>query len=106
MAFSSEVDTGSREENASKIKLAYSVLMQSEPNMLEAAHAQTHLHSRRLYASLAADRLCARHHAGGDPWRRSGGGRVLRGAAAAQPFSRDLCRGCLQRRVRAGLCAS
>jgi hypothetical protein len=33
MAFSSEVDTGSREENASKQKNSASVLMQSEPNM-------------------------------------------------------------------------
>jgi hypothetical protein len=33
-AFSSEVDTGSREENASKQKSRASVLIQSEPEML------------------------------------------------------------------------
>jgi hypothetical protein len=33
IAFSSEVDAGSREENASKQKNSASVLMQSEPNM-------------------------------------------------------------------------
>jgi hypothetical protein len=32
MAFSSEVDTGSREENASKQRPEYSVLIKSEPN--------------------------------------------------------------------------
>ena len=35
-AFSSEVDTGSREENASKQESRASVLIQSEPNMLQA----------------------------------------------------------------------
>jgi hypothetical protein len=34
MAFSSEVDTGSREENASKQKIRASVLIQSEPKRL------------------------------------------------------------------------
>jgi hypothetical protein len=34
MAFSSEVDTGSREENASKQESGASVLIQSEPIML------------------------------------------------------------------------
>jgi hypothetical protein len=33
-AFSSEVDAGSREENASKQEPRASVLIQSEPNML------------------------------------------------------------------------
>jgi hypothetical protein len=33
-AFSSEVDTGSREENASKQESSASVLIQSEPKML------------------------------------------------------------------------
>jgi hypothetical protein len=33
-AFSSEVDTGSREENASKQESRASVLIQSEPKML------------------------------------------------------------------------
>jgi hypothetical protein len=33
-AFSSEVDTGSREENASKQESRASVLIQSKPNML------------------------------------------------------------------------
>jgi len=33
-AFSSEVDTGSREENASKQQSGASVLIQSEPKML------------------------------------------------------------------------
>src|SRR6478672_1378236 len=35
-AFSSEVDTGSREENASKQESRASVLIQSKPNMLQA----------------------------------------------------------------------
>jgi hypothetical protein len=35
MAFSSEVDTGSREENASKQESGAAVLIQSEPVMLE-----------------------------------------------------------------------
>jgi hypothetical protein len=35
-AFSSEVDTGSREENASKQESGASVLIQSEPIMLQA----------------------------------------------------------------------
>ena len=73
-------------------------------NALEAAHAWTHLHRRRLYAALAPHRLCARHHARGDPRRGAGGGRVLRRVPAAQPFSRDLRRRRLQRRLRAGLC--
>jgi hypothetical protein len=34
IAFSSEVDTGSREENASKQKIRASVLIQSEPKRL------------------------------------------------------------------------
>jgi hypothetical protein len=34
IAFSSEVDTGSREENASKQKIGASVLIQSEPKGL------------------------------------------------------------------------
>jgi hypothetical protein len=34
IAFSSEVDTGSREENASKQKIGASVLIQSEPKRL------------------------------------------------------------------------
>jgi hypothetical protein len=34
IAFSSEVDTGSREENASKQKFRASVLIQSEPKRL------------------------------------------------------------------------
>ena len=83
----------------------FAVLRRRMRSLLEAAHARTHLHRRRIYAALAADRLCARHHARGDPRRRTGGGRVLRGAAAAQSFSRDLRRRRLQRRVRAGLCA-
>ena len=71
---------------------------------LEAPHARSYLHRRRLYAPFAADRICPRHHARGDPRRRSRGGRVLRGAAPAQSFSRDLRRRRLQRGVRAGLC--
>ena len=79
--------------------------MQSTEYALKAAHARTHLHRRRLHPAFAADRIRARHHARGDPGRRAGGGRIFRGAAAAQSFSRDLCRRRLQRGVRAGLCA-
>src|SRR4029077_2557225 len=42
IAFSSEVDTGSREENASKQKIRASVLIQSEPKSFS-DHATTHL---------------------------------------------------------------
>jgi hypothetical protein len=37
MAFSSEVETGSREENASKEKFGASVLIRSEPERLQPA---------------------------------------------------------------------
>ena len=46
-----------------------------------------------------------RHRAGGDAGRRAGRRRLLRRVAAAQPFPRDLRRGRVQRRLRAGLCA-
>ena len=68
-------------------------------------HDRTHLHGRRLHAAVAHHRLCARHRAGGRPRRRPGRRRVLRGAAAAQSFPRDLRRRRVQRGLRAGLCA-
>jgi hypothetical protein len=43
MAFSSEVDTGSREENASKQESGAAVLIQSEPIMLEWDKPPEHL---------------------------------------------------------------
>jgi hypothetical protein len=63
MAFSSEVDTGSREENASKQESRAAVLIQSEPIMLEWDKPPEHL--RGLFGS---------HEAGyvRQPFRRPG----------------------------------
>ena len=68
-------------------------------------NARSHPHRRRLYAALAPDRFHARHHAGGDPRRRSRRRRVLRRVPAAEPFPRHFCRRRLQCRVHSGLCA-
>ncbi len=55
--------------------------------------------------ALARHRLHPRHRDGGDPRRRADRRRFLRRLPAAQSFPRDLRRGRVQRRVRAGLCA-
>ncbi len=72
---------------------------------LKHPHARTYLHGWWLHAALAADGICPRHHARGDPRRRPRGRRLFRGAAAAQPFPCHLRRGRLQRGLGAGLCA-
>ena len=69
------------------------------------AHAQEDSHRRRLHASLAPYRLCARHHAGGDYRRRSGGGRFLCRLSAAESFPRHFRRRRVQCRLHPGLCA-
>ena len=68
-----------------------------------AANDWTHLHRRRPDAGIAADRLCARHHPGCCARRRADRGCVFCRVEAAKSFPRDLCRGCLQRRLRACL---
>ncbi len=62
-------------------------------------------HRRRLHASVASDRLHARHHARRHPWRRADGRCVLRRLPAAEPFPRHLRRRRVQCRFHSGLCA-
>jgi len=62
-AFSSEVGTGSREENASKQKSRASVLIQSEPIMLQAAIFQGRDGSCEFFRLSPLDKLRATTHA-------------------------------------------
>src|SRR2546421_383216 len=88
---SRRADAGSRHRGGAR--RTFFLISPSREYALEAAHARTHLHCRRLYAALAADRIRARHHACRHSRRGARRGCVFRGAAAAQSFSRDLRRG-------------
>ena len=68
------MDAGSREENASKQGLRFGFEAIRTEYAVEAAHARTHFHRRRLYAAFAADRIsratsCSRRSSAPGRWR-------------------------------------